>query len=88
MSREVATTAPVAQKTDLDRAIAAADAAFPVWSKTPPSERRAVLNKAADVPMSMNDEFVAASVDEIGCAAPGRLSMSRSPPRICARRRR
>lgn len=67
---EVATRAAAAQKADVDAAIAAADAAFPSWSKTPPSERRAILNKAADELEAMTDEFIRVGIDEIGATGP------------------
>ncbi len=66
----VATTAPAAGKADVDRAVAAADAAFASWSRTGPSERRALLNKAADEMEAMTNEFIGAYVDEVGCTAP------------------
>jgi len=42
-------TCPRASKAQLDRAVAAAKAAFPAWSKTPIAERKAALNAIADV---------------------------------------
>ncbi len=38
-----------ASKSDVDRAVAAAQAAFPSWKKTTVSERAAILNKIADI---------------------------------------
>lgn len=70
VTRAVATTAPAASKADCDKAVAAAAEAFPAWSRTGPSERRALLNKAAEVLDSMAGEFIAAYVDEVGCTAP------------------
>ncbi|ETX13025.1 salicylaldehyde dehydrogenase [Roseivivax halodurans JCM 10272] len=70
VTREVATTAPAAQEFDVGRAVAAADNAFPAWSKTPPSERRALLNKVADTLEAMAGEFTEAYVAEVGCTAP------------------
>jgi acyl-CoA reductase-like NAD-dependent aldehyde dehydrogenase len=40
---------PRASKAQLDRAVAAAKAAFPAWSKTPIAERKAALTAIADV---------------------------------------
>ncbi|HEX7946699.1 MAG TPA: aldehyde dehydrogenase family protein [Phenylobacterium sp.] len=40
---------PRASKAQLDQAVAAANAAFPAWSKTSMDERRAALNAIADV---------------------------------------
>ena len=44
----VATRAAAAAPADCRAACDAAAAAFPAWSETPPSARRAILNKAAD----------------------------------------
>ena len=41
-------TCPRASKAQLDRAVAAAKAAFPAWSKTPIAERKAALTAIAD----------------------------------------
>lgn len=40
-------TVPHASEQDLDRALAAADAAFAGWRKTPPADRSAILRRAA-----------------------------------------
>ncbi|MEO0440451.1 MAG: aldehyde dehydrogenase family protein, partial [Pseudomonadota bacterium] len=40
---------PKATKADLDRALGAADRAFPAWRDTPVSERAAILHKAANL---------------------------------------
>src|SRR5690606_32910774 len=42
VTKAVATAAPAAGKADVDRAVSAAAAAFPAWSKTGPAERRAL----------------------------------------------
>ena len=47
VSGEVVTTAPAAKSADVDRAVKAAASAFKTWSKTGPSERRAILLKVA-----------------------------------------
>ena len=70
VSRKLATRAPAAQKPDVDAAVAAADQAFPGWSKTSPSARRAILNKAADELEKQTPDFVSAYVDEAGCTGP------------------
>lgn len=41
--------APKASKEQLDAALAAADEAFPIWSKTPAIERYRIIRKAADL---------------------------------------
>src|SRR5690606_33053327 len=42
---------------DAKRAIAAAKAAFPAWSRSSPLERHAVLRKAADEILARKDEL-------------------------------
>ncbi|MFL6630915.1 MAG: aldehyde dehydrogenase family protein, partial [Massilia sp.] len=46
---EPITTAPVADRDDVDAAVQAADAAFPAWASTPPIERARCLRQAAAV---------------------------------------
>ena len=46
---EAFATCPRASKAQLDRAVAAAKAAFPAWSRTPIAERKAALTAIADV---------------------------------------
>ena len=46
---EAFATCPRASKAQLNRAVAAAKAAFPAWSKTPIAERKAALTAIADV---------------------------------------
>ena len=48
-TEEVLAECPRASKRQLDEAVAAAKAAFPAWAATPIEERRAVINKMADV---------------------------------------
>ena len=43
---------------DARHAANVAASSFPEWSRTPPSERRAVLNKAADILLGRTEEFV------------------------------
>ena len=40
---------PVATRADLDAAVAAARRAFPLWSAVPDAERKAAVNRMADV---------------------------------------
>ena len=63
-----ATVSVVAAATldDVDAAVAAAAAAFPAWAKLPPSERRKLLLKAADVMDSHAKDFVELGVAEAG----------------------
>jgi aldehyde dehydrogenase (NAD+) len=44
-------------KADLDRAVAAAKAVFPAWSRSTPQERHDVLKKAADEVLARKDEL-------------------------------
>ncbi|MBV8683401.1 MAG: aldehyde dehydrogenase family protein, partial [Caulobacteraceae bacterium] len=48
-TEQVVSACPRASKAQLDAAVAAAKDAFPAWSRTPISERKAVLGKIADV---------------------------------------
>ncbi|KAK6438549.1 hypothetical protein LTR95_005243 [Oleoguttula sp. CCFEE 5521] len=45
----VADDVPLAGEQDVDAAVAAAEKAFPAWKATPPSKRREMLNKFADL---------------------------------------
>src|SRR3546814_18810580 len=40
---------PLADKEEVDRAVTAAHEAFDSWKRTPPAQRRALLNKLADL---------------------------------------
>jgi acyl-CoA reductase-like NAD-dependent aldehyde dehydrogenase len=66
MSGEVATRAAAASVKDACAAADAAAAAFPVWSTKTPSERRAVLLKAADLLEQRASEFQATVLAETG----------------------
>ncbi|OCJ07495.1 dehydrogenase [Rhizobium sp. AC27/96] len=66
---DVATIAPAASVADASRAACAAAAAFPSWSQTGPGERRALLNKAADILAARTADFVEAMVGETGATA-------------------
>jgi len=70
VTKAIATTASAARKADVDLAVAAAKAVFPAWSKTGPSERRSLLNKAADEIEAMSAEFTAAAMEELGATGP------------------
>ncbi len=48
-TEEVLAKAPRASKAQLDQAVAAAKAAFPGWAATPIAERKAAINKIADI---------------------------------------
>ncbi|MTV36538.1 aldehyde dehydrogenase [Duganella radicis] len=65
---EVATRAAAASLEDVDRAVQAAQAAFPAWSAMLPGARRALLVKAADAMEARRAEFVERGVAEAGGA--------------------
>ena len=65
---EVFATVAAGEVEDLQRAIAAADAAFPAWSSTTPAERAELFLRAASVLEEMRDEFVRTFVEEQGAA--------------------
>lgn len=67
---EVATTAAAATADDARKAARSAGAAFPAWAAKGPGERRAVLNKAADVMESKRDAFIATMITETGATGP------------------
>ena len=67
---QVATRAPASGLEDVAAAVAAAHAAFPAWSKTGPGERRALLNKAADVLAAKAGDFAELMIAETGGTAP------------------
>lgn len=69
VSRAVSTRASAATVDDANRAANSAARAFPAWSETSPSERRAVLNKAADLVIERSEDFVAAMIAETGSTA-------------------
>ena len=64
----VATTAAAASPADARAAVASAAAAFPAWAATGPSDRRAILWKAADIMERRAGEFIDAMVNETGAA--------------------
>ena len=66
VTSDVATRYAAAAPADCKAACDAAAAAFPAWSETPPSARRAILNKAADVMLARAGEFVEAMQTEVG----------------------
>ena len=52
----------------IDSAIASAEKAFPAWSATPPIERARILQKAAAILRSRNDELAKVETDDTGKA--------------------
>src|SRR5690349_22754869 len=63
---QVVSTAPVSSQADVDRAYAAADAAFAEWGQTTPSERQQALLKFADAIEKRADEFVRLESENTG----------------------
>jgi len=48
---------PQGDKADVDKAVAAAKAAFPIWSKKSQMERSLILNKVSDILLDYSDEL-------------------------------
>lgn len=67
---QLATRAAAARAADVGAAVMAADAAFPAWSQTGPSARRAILNKAADLLEARTPEFIEVGIAETGATGP------------------
>lgn len=57
---------PAGKRADATRAIEAAKAAFPEWAASPPSLRRQIFLKAADIFERRQDELVKAMMEEAG----------------------
>jgi benzaldehyde dehydrogenase (NAD) len=60
------TVAAAASREDADRAVDAAQAAFPGWAATPPAERRMLLTAAADLLMERASEIAGVMTEEVG----------------------
>ena len=56
----------VGAQADTDRAVAAAKAAFPGWSATPPAERLKYVEKILEIYKRRNDDIAAAMTTEMG----------------------
>ena len=65
----VASRAAAGRAGDVERAVGAAEAAFAAWSVTGPSERRKILNKAADLMEEWTPKFIEVGVAETGGTA-------------------
>jgi benzaldehyde dehydrogenase (NAD) len=63
---EIASVGAAAGVADARRAVDAAAAAFPAWSQTPLAERRAILERAAEIMEERSQEIVAAVSQETG----------------------
>ncbi|NKQ54457.1 aldehyde dehydrogenase [Amycolatopsis sp. K13G38] len=69
-TEEVVGEAPLAGAADIDAAVAAARTAFDdgEWPRTPPAERAAVLERAAEILRGRTGDIAGVTVDEMGCA--------------------
>jgi acyl-CoA reductase-like NAD-dependent aldehyde dehydrogenase len=56
------------KRADAARAVAAAAAAFPAWSRSLPAERQILFLKAADILEKKRDRVVSVLAEETGCA--------------------
>jgi betaine-aldehyde dehydrogenase len=62
----VVATAPVSSAEDVDRAYAAATAAFEVWGQTTPGERQQAMLRFADAVERRSDELVHLETENTG----------------------
>src|SRR5690606_31487741 len=65
-TEEVTDTVPAGDPADVDRAVAAARAAFPAWSALPVQERRAALGKALALFSERAPDIAAAMAADMG----------------------
>src|SRR5918996_4654039 len=63
---EIVARVPAGTGTDARRAIEAAAAAFPEWSKTPPAVRQGIFLRAAEILESRQEEIVSLLAEETG----------------------
>jgi betaine-aldehyde dehydrogenase len=75
---QVVAKAPVSSEADVDKAYAAADAAFAEWGQSTPSERQQALLKFADAIERRADEFVHLEAENTG--KPHALTASEEVP--------
>jgi acyl-CoA reductase-like NAD-dependent aldehyde dehydrogenase len=66
----VASTTAAATIDDVNTATKAAETAFSAWAQSGPTERRNLLNKAADIMEAKQDKFIAAMIAETGATRP------------------
>ncbi len=66
ISQEVVTRAAAGRKVDVDNAVESAGAAFKVWSKVGPTERRTILLKAADLFDEAAPKLIEVAMQETG----------------------
>jgi acyl-CoA reductase-like NAD-dependent aldehyde dehydrogenase len=68
-TEQVAGVAPEASVEQARAAAAAAQAAFPAWSRTPPEQRAELLQRTADALRAHFDELLPLVIAETGCTA-------------------
>ena len=66
----VASEAAAASEADVAKVVESANRAFPAWSESGPSQRRALLLKAADLLEARTADFSRAMTEEIGATGP------------------
>jgi acyl-CoA reductase-like NAD-dependent aldehyde dehydrogenase len=69
-TEEVMGRIPLGTPADVDSAVAAAKAAFPAWSQTPPKERAALLRKLQAGLAARNEEIALTVAQEVGMPLP------------------
>ena len=69
-TEEVFATIPAGTPDDIDRAVAAAKAAFPAWSETPAPERGKLLLRVAEELEARRDEIADVMTHEVGMPKP------------------
>jgi len=67
-TRRIIASVPRGDAADIDRAVEAASAAFPAWSKVPPRERGRILQKIADAVEARVEELARIVAEETGNA--------------------
>jgi acyl-CoA reductase-like NAD-dependent aldehyde dehydrogenase len=65
---EIVARVPAGTGSDARRAIEAAAAAFPAWSKAPPAARQGIFLRAAEILEGRQDEIVSLLARETGCS--------------------
>ncbi len=83
----VASEAAAAGEADVLKVVEAAHRAFPAWSQSGPSERRALLLKSADLLEQRTADFARAMTEEIGATGPWGGFNVHFAASSCARRR-
>jgi acyl-CoA reductase-like NAD-dependent aldehyde dehydrogenase len=67
-NRRIVASVPRGDSEDIDRAVKAASATFPAWSKVPPRERGRILQKIADAVEARVEELARIIAEETGNA--------------------